>query len=72
MVNEFFKIEIEGSQFKRAYLIYIVKLTSSIPKYGEYYYISQTGVLNKKTPKIVPPNEVSTQEIIDHFNDQAR
>ena len=182
MISNFFKIEINGHQFEKAYLIYIVKLTSFNPNYGEYYYIGQTGdrnhftarpafrrlaghfsdqgnstenqiykaivsgilnkkyskgtpfdpdikssvteflinstiemfvypikafsesdskedhetnrknvekieaeliyhfietyckerVLNKKTPKIVPPREVSTQEIIDHFNNQVR
>ena len=41
MEKEFFKFEIDGKQFQRAYMVYIVRLISS--KHGEYYYVGQTG-----------------------------
>ena len=41
MIKEFFKIEIDGQQFKSACLVYIVKVKSEI--HGEYFYVGQTG-----------------------------
>jgi len=41
MMKDFFKIEIDGRQFKTAYLVYIVKLTSKTR--GDFYYVGQTG-----------------------------
>jgi hypothetical protein len=65
MVNEFFKIEIEGRQFKKAYLIYIVKLTSSNLNFGEYYYIGQTGDRNHFTAR------PAFRRLAGHFSDQG-
>ncbi len=41
MTKDFFKIEIDGRQFKSAYLVYIVRLTSVT--HGQYFYVGQTG-----------------------------
>jgi hypothetical protein len=44
MTNDFYKIEIEGRQFKSAYLVYLIKLSSDI--HGQYFYVGQTGDRN--------------------------
>jgi hypothetical protein len=41
MTKDFFKIELDGRQFKSAYLVYIVRLTSDT--HGQYFYVGQTG-----------------------------
>lgn len=41
MTKNFFKIEIDGRQFKSAYLVYIVRLASAT--HGQYFYVGQTG-----------------------------
>lgn len=39
MTKDYFKIEIDGRQFKSAYLVYIVKLISET--HGVYFYVGQ-------------------------------
>lgn len=53
-----------GGERQRDDLIETELIHHFIETYGK------ESVLNKKIPKIVPSNEVFTQEIIDHFNDR--
>lgn len=46
---EYFKIEIDGKQFQKSYLIYIVELKHRIK--GTFFYIGQTGDRNYLTAR---------------------
>lgn len=63
MKNNFFKIEIDGRQFKTAYLVYIVKLKSKT--HGDYYYIGQTGDRNYESAR------PAFRRLAGHFSDQG-
>ena len=60
---EYFKIQLAGEQFVRAYLIYIVELVNE--KYGTYYYIGQTGDRNHVTAR------PAFRRLSAHLNDQG-
>lgn len=45
----FFEINIEGKQFEKNYLIYIIKISHS--KKGNFYYIGQTGDRHYRTAR---------------------
>ena len=63
MTKDFFKIEIDGRQFKTAYLVYIVKLTSQ--SRGPFYYVGQTGDRNYMTAR------PAFRRLAGHFSDQG-
>ena len=63
MINDFFKIEIDGRQFKAAYLVYIVKITSQ--NLGNFYYVGQTGDRNYVTAR------PAFRRLAGHLSDQG-
>lgn len=63
MTNDFFKIEIDGRQFKTAYLVYIVKLTSQT--LGDFYYVGQTGDRHHLTAR------PAFRRLAGHLSDQG-
>lgn len=63
MKEDFFKIELKGNVFKKAYLVYIVEITSN--NYGKYFYIGQTGDRNYPTAR------PAFRRLAGHFSDQG-
>jgi hypothetical protein len=63
MTKDFFKIEIDGRQFKTAYLVYIVKLTSQT--HGDFYYVGQTGDRHYMTAR------PAFRRLAGHLSDQG-
>lgn len=61
--TNFFKIKIDGQQFKKAYLVYVVKLITE--NRGTFYYIGQTGDRNYATAR------PAFRRLAGHFSDQG-
>lgn len=57
-----YKITIEGRQFKKCYLVYVIRITNS--EHGDYYYIGQTGDGHHLTAR--PP----FRRLAGHLDDQ--